>query len=263
MEDRAPPRRRSYNQAAAPIVQISTVNTKQKILCSDLDTEIEKHRQAGYRLDMILPASDPREALMSKNGKTARLVREDHRGHATQSLFSGKERSWVQGRAGMEYRDLITARNDVAVSHIRLTRGGPVPDYVHYHKVDFQLIYCLKGSIRVLYEDQGEPFWLEPGDCVVQPSGIRHRVLECTAGSEVVEVSMPAEHETWVEHEMSLPTSSIQPDRQYDSQPFIHKRSMSVAELRELLSLRGLGPESDASLSACAAVEAARSHNAV
>jgi hypothetical protein len=34
---------------------------------------------------------------------------------------------------------------------------------------------------------------------------------------------------------------------------------MSVTGLRELLSLRGLGPESDASLAACGAIEAARS----
>jgi quercetin dioxygenase-like cupin family protein len=236
---------------------------QQHILCKDLDEEIERYKAMGYRLDMILPASDPREALMSEDGRTARLVKEDHHAGGTTLAIGGHDPRWIPGRAGMEYRDLITARLDVAVSHIRLTSGGPVPDYVHYHNVDFQLIYCLTGRIRVVYEDQGEPFWLESGDCVVQPSGIRHRVLECTGGSEVVEVSMPAEHETWVEHEITLPTSSVQPDRLYQNRPFIYKRSMSVGEFRELLSLRGLGAESDPSLSACAAIEAARSHDSV
>ena len=53
--------------------------------------------------------------------------------------------------------------------------GGPVPDWVHFHKVRFQLIYCWHGWVRVVYEDQGDPFVLQAGDCVIQPPQIRHR----------------------------------------------------------------------------------------
>ena len=230
--------------------------------CSELDAGIEEHAEAGYRLDMIFPPDAPREALLSKDGAAVRLVTENRPGGEIPPRVL-RVGNWTTGRAGMEYRDLLPDRQDskVAVSHIRLNNGGPVHDYVHYHKIDFQMIYCLKGRIKVVYEDQGEPFWLEPGDCVVQPPEIRHRVLECTAGSEVVEVSMPAEHETWVEHDMDLPTGNHRPDRQFNGQLFFHRRSLSAPDLRELLSLRGLGPESDASLAACRAVEAARPFN--
>jgi len=131
----------------------------------------------------------------------------------------------------MEYRDLIPGRlgGRMIASHIRLTKGGDVPDYVHYHKVKFQMIYCLAGSIRVVYEDQGGPFWLNPGDCVLQPPEIRHRVLECTAGSEVVEVGMPAVHETWVEHEIKLPTREIKPDRIFNGQRFVRHIAAEAA----------------------------------
>ena len=44
------------------------------------------------------------------------------------------------------------------------------------------MIYCMKGWVRLVYEDQGEPFLLEPGDCVLQPPEIRHRVLESPPG---------------------------------------------------------------------------------
>jgi quercetin dioxygenase-like cupin family protein len=83
------------------------------------------------------------------------------------------------------------------------------------------MIRCIKGRIKVVYEDQGEPFWLEPGDWVIQPPEIRHRVLECEAGSEVIEVSMPAEHETWVDHEMTLPTTELRPNREFNGQRFV------------------------------------------
>jgi quercetin dioxygenase-like cupin family protein len=83
----------------------------------------------------------------------------------------------VVGRAGMRYRDLIPGRQGgrVIASHICIAEGGPVPDYVHYHRVRCQMIYCYRGWVRVVYEDQGPPFVLQAGDCVLQPPRIRHR----------------------------------------------------------------------------------------
>jgi quercetin dioxygenase-like cupin family protein len=131
--------------------------------------------------------------------------------------------SWSNGRAGMLYRDLVPDRQGgrVVASHIRLPQGGPVPDYVHYHRVRFQLIYCVSGSARVVYEDQGPPFELAPGDAILQPPEIRHRVLECTPGLEVIEVSCPAEHETLADFELSLPTQAVRPNRTFDGQRFV------------------------------------------
>lgn len=130
---------------------------------------------------------------------------------------------WTTGRVGMLYRDLTpdSLKSRVIVSQIRLPFDGEVPDYVHYHKVDFQMIYCVRGRIKVVYEDQGEPFWLETGDCVLQPPEIRHRVLGCTAGAEVVEVTMPASHETWVEHDITLPTNTFNPTREFNGHRFV------------------------------------------
>ncbi|HRI03138.1 MAG TPA: cupin domain-containing protein [Pyrinomonadaceae bacterium] len=188
----------------------------------DLDTAIEQYKALGYRLDMIFPADNPREAVVSRGGESVQLVLENHPVGETSAPLLRKEGSWIKGRAGMEYRDLIPDRmgGKVIASHIRLTTGGEVPDYVHYHKIDFQMIYCLKGRIKVVYEDQGGSFWLETGDCVLQPPEIRHRVLECEANSEVIEITMPAEHETWVEHDITLPTDELKPDRDFGGQRF-------------------------------------------
>ncbi len=116
---------------------------------------------------------------------------------------------WVIGRAGMHYRDLLPGRlgGSIIASHIRIPEGGPVPDMVHYHTVGFQLIFCYRGWVRLVYEDQGEPFILEAGDCVIQPPEIRHRVLESGDGLEVIEIGVPAEHITTIDHEMELPNA--------------------------------------------------------
>ena len=133
------------------------------------------------------------------------------------------EVSMTTGRAGMIYRDLIPGRlgGRVIASHIHIPNGGPVPDYVHYHRVKFQMIYCKSGWVRVVYEDQGESFVMHAGDCVLQPPEIRHRVLESSDNLEVIEISSPAEHETFAEHEITLPTSTLRPDRDFSGQRFV------------------------------------------
>ena len=138
------------------------------------------------------------------------------------SEFSS-DASWTVGRAGMRYRDLIPNRLGGAfiASHIHIPNGGPVPDYVHYHRISFQMIYCKSGWVRVVYEDQGESFVMQAGDCVLQPPEIRHRVLESSDNLEVIEISSPAEHETFAEHEITLPTSTLRPDRDFSGQKFV------------------------------------------
>ncbi|MEO0357144.1 MAG: cupin domain-containing protein [Pseudomonadota bacterium] len=134
---------------------------------------------------------------------------------------------WVVGRAGMQYRDLIPSRLGGAIiaSHIRIPDGGPVPDMVHYHSIGFQLIFCYKGWVDLVYEDQGPPFRLTAGNCVIQPPGIRHRVLYASADLEVIEIGVPADHITTIDHALDLPTDRLRPDRTWDGQRFVHFQS--------------------------------------
>ncbi|SEF82360.1 Cupin domain protein [Jhaorihella thermophila] len=131
---------------------------------------------------------------------------------------------WVIGRAGMNYRDLVPDRLGGAMiaSHIRIPHGGPVPDMVHYHKVGFQLIFCINGWVDVLYEDQGGLRRLTAGDCFIQPPEIRHRVVEASDDLQVIEIGVPAEHVTEIDHEMTLPTPHYRPDREWQGQRFVH-----------------------------------------
>ncbi len=132
--------------------------------------------------------------------------------------------AWVVGRAGMHYRDLVPGRLGGAMiaSHIRIPDGGPVPDMVHFHKVGFQLIFCIRGWVDVVYEDQGPPIRLFPGDCFIQPPEIRHRVLEASDGLEVIEIGVPAEHVTVIDHDLALPTPHRRPGREWNGQRFVH-----------------------------------------
>jgi quercetin dioxygenase-like cupin family protein len=168
--------------------------------------------------------------LMAPNG-TRVLVRPQHTSvtlpplepRLVVSRRTGDD-AWLVGRAGMRYRDLLPGRlgGRVIASHIHIPVGGPVPDYVHYHRIHFQLICCRRGWVRVVYEDQGPPFVLQAGDCVLQPPGIRHRVLESSDDLEVIEVGCPAEHDTLADHDLALPTGALRPEREFGGQRFVH-----------------------------------------
>ena len=134
---------------------------------------------------------------------------------------------WVIGRAGMHYRDLIPDRlgGSIIASHIRIPDGGPVPDVVHYHTVGFQLIFCYRGWVDLVYEDQGDPIRLHAGNCVIQPPEIRHRVLFASEYIEVIEIGVPAEHVTTIDHDMNLPNGVVSPDRDFQGQRFVHHRA--------------------------------------
>ncbi len=178
-----------------------------RLLCAGLSETTTQTAPNGTLVE-IVPVESP--LILPPNRPTLVVSQKD------------AEHDWVEGRAGMQYRDLIPDRfgGRFIASHIRIPVGGPVPDYVHHHHIHFQMIYCVRGWVRVVYEDQGPPMTMEAGDCFLQPPHIRHRVLECSDNMEVVEISCPAEHETCVDHDMVLPTAEPKSDREFAGQHF-------------------------------------------
>jgi quercetin dioxygenase-like cupin family protein len=201
-----------------------------ELVCTELGPALELLRGSGLRLDVIYPADSPHTAILTKDGATVRLTSEP--GAPLSEGLAPFEPEFVltrageesgEGRAGMLYRDLIPSRlgGRYIASHIQIPGGGPVSDWVHYHHVRFQMIYVRRGWVRVVYEDQGESFVMEPGDLVLQPPEIRHRVLESSPGLEVVEVSCPALHPTFADHDMELPNRTGDPARSFSGQRFL------------------------------------------
>ncbi len=208
------------------------------IPCEDLDrAQRFLTSELGFRMDAVFQADDPSVIVLSGHGGRIWLVRAEARPEADsefklvvpplqQSLVLNRlkdECDWHEGRVKeMLYRDLIPGRQGgrFIASHIRIPDGGIVRDPVHFHRIRFQMIYCYKGWVRLVYEDQGREFVMRAGDCVLQPPEIRHQVKESSPGLEVIEVSCPADHWTFYDRNLHLPTSRITPEREFDGQRF-------------------------------------------
>jgi mannose-6-phosphate isomerase-like protein (cupin superfamily) len=145
-------------------------------------------------------------------------------------VVDASEGSFGTGRAGMEYRDLLPGRwgGRFIASHIRLEDGGDVADWVHFHRVRFQMIFVAAGWVDVVYEDQGESFRMHVGDCVLQPPEIRHRVLRSSPGLEVIEIGCPAVHDTIADHELDLP-NAVDASREFGGQRFVRHVAADAA----------------------------------
>ena len=192
--------------------------SEREIVCEDLSAGLDDLRGQGFRIDLIYPADDPHTAVLSKDEASVRLTSRpgasapDDRlpPFAPEFVLTRAGTSGRQGRAGMLYRDLIPSRlgGRYIASHISIPEGGPVSDWVHFHRIALQLLYVRRGWVRVVYQDQGEPFVMREGDLVLQPPGIRHRVLESSDEFEIVEISAPAVHATYADHRLELPNGS-------------------------------------------------------
>jgi mannose-6-phosphate isomerase-like protein (cupin superfamily) len=204
---------------------------ERELVCTDLNAGLDRLRAEGFRLDVIYPADDPHSAILRRENERVRLTTQpgaqrpsgDLPPFVPEFMVNRGGGSAGEGRAGMFYRDLIPDRlgGRYVASLITIPDGGPVSDWVHFHRVAFQMIFVRSGWVRVVYEDQGDPFIMRPGDLVLQPPQIRHRVLESSPRLEVIEIGCPALHETLADHDLNLPTTSVNPERDFEGQRFL------------------------------------------
>lgn len=98
------------------------------------------------------------------------------------------------------YRDLgiAAATAGMVQAHvIRMTKPfetGEV-DTPHYHDVEFQMVYVLKGWFQSEFEGEGVHTF-HAGSCWIQPPKIRHTVRGYSDDCELLEIVLPADFET-------------------------------------------------------------------
>ncbi|MBR0968726.1 cupin domain-containing protein [Bradyrhizobium diazoefficiens] len=103
-------------------------------------------------------------------------------------------------RAYAKYRDLgiAAASHGLAQAHVIRLQGPCDPAEVsklHFHHVDFQMVYVLKGWVKTYMEGQGETLMTE-GSAWTQPPKIKHMILDYSDDVELLEVILPAEFRT-------------------------------------------------------------------
>jgi mannose-6-phosphate isomerase-like protein (cupin superfamily) len=103
-------------------------------------------------------------------------------------------------RAYAKYRDLgiAEASQGLARAHVIRLIGPCDPAEVsklHFHDVEFQMVYVLKGWVKTYMEGQGETL-MKQGSSWTQPPRIKHLIMDYSDDVELLEVLLPAEFKT-------------------------------------------------------------------
>ena len=112
-----------------------------------------------------------------------------------------READFDQGlRSYAKYRDLGIAPATGGMVQAHVIRFIPPfrPEEVstpHYHDVDFQMVYVLKGWYKTEFEGEGVHTFAA-GACWIQPPRIKHPVLGYSDDCELLEIVLPAKFET-------------------------------------------------------------------
>jgi len=155
---------------------------------TSIKTKTRARRTAAFRKPTA--RSKPRSVARAATRPKQRFVVSHHR----EEDFDAGLRRYA------EYRDLGTADATSGMVRAHIIRFVPPCDPKevskrHYHDVDFQMIYVLKGWIKTEIDGHGAHV-MKAGSCWVQPPRIEHVVLDYSDDCEVLEIVLPADFKT-------------------------------------------------------------------
>lgn len=137
---------------------------------------------------------------LARGGVKAKM-RAKARPKQTFTVSHHREEDFNQGlRTYAKYRDLGIAPATGGMVQAHVIRFSPPfrPEEVstpHYHDVDFQMVYVLKGWYKTEFEGEGAHTFSK-GSCWIQPPRIKHTVLGYSDDCELLEIVLPAEFKT-------------------------------------------------------------------
>ena len=138
-----------------------------------------------------VPAAQSRAAMAAKPRRPHKFVKSHLR---AEDFKADGLRTYAH------YRDLgiAAATHGLAQAHVIRLIGPCNPAEVsklHYHDVEFQMVYVLKGWVKTYMEGQGETLMKE-GSAWTQPPRIKHLIMDYSDDVELLEVILPAEFKT-------------------------------------------------------------------
>jgi cupin domain len=145
--------------------------------------------------------SPAKRTTARKPGSRARMRRKVARPLQRFVVSHHQEEDFQSGlRAYANYRDLGIAQATNGLVRAHVIRFVPPcrPEEVskrHYHDVEFQMVYVLKGWIKTELDGQGA-IVMRAGSAWIQPPRIEHVVLDYSDDCEVLEVILPADFAT-------------------------------------------------------------------
>ena len=137
-------------------------------------------------------ASKGRAPIPAKRARPKQRVATSH--HREEDFKADGLRTYAK------YRDLgiADATDGLARAHVIRLVGPCNPQEVsklHFHDVEFQMVYVLKGWVKTWMDGVGETTYHQNA-CWTQPPKIKHLIMDYSDDVELLEVILPADFNT-------------------------------------------------------------------
>jgi hypothetical protein len=157
-------------------------------------------KAAGKSVSKTVAKSSARKKLKTKARAVPAVKRARPKQRIAISHYRDEDFKADGLRAYAHYRDLgvAAASHGLAQAHVIRLIGPCNPAEVsklHFHDVDFQMVYVLKGWVKTYLEGQGETL-MQAGSAWTQPPRIKHLIPDYSDDVELLEVILPAEFKT-------------------------------------------------------------------
>ena len=144
--------------------------------------------------------STARRKLKSKGRAAAPVTRARAKQRIAISHYRDEDFKADGLRTYAKYRDLgvAEASSGVARAHVIRLIGPCDPEVVsklHFHDVEFQMVYVLKGWVKTYLEGIGETTF-QSGSSWTQPPRVKHLIMDYSDDVELLEVILPADFKT-------------------------------------------------------------------
>lgn len=155
-------------------------------------------KSTSRRKSPVRKAAAPKKTTRRKATSSARTPKRPPQlfvaSHLTDGSFEDGLRTYAR------YRDLgiKAATHGLAQVHVIQFIPPCRPEEVsklHFHDVEFQMVYVLKGWIKTQFEGHGA-YTMRQGSCWIQPPKVHHKVVDYSDDCEVLEIILPADFDT-------------------------------------------------------------------
>jgi hypothetical protein len=180
------------------VAKKKTNNRKTKNPASRATAKNPAQKRSSARKTPAKPSA--RKKLASKGRASVPMKRARPKQRMAISHYRDEDFKADGLRTYAKYRDLgvADASSGLARAHVIRLIGPCDPEVVsklHFHVVDFQMVYVLKGWVKTYLEGQGETLMKE-GSSWTQPPRVKHLIMDYSDDVELLEIILPADFKT-------------------------------------------------------------------
>ena len=97
-------------------------------------------------------------------------------------------------RENFEYRDLglsAATGGRVGAKHTRAVKPWEAETGWHWHDMDVHAVFVIRGHITFRFRGLPGEHVVRAGECITQPAGVPHNVVDRSADLELLELTLP------------------------------------------------------------------------